>query len=127
MSFSTMAARINYLGGDSLGRIKKNKLWSFQRALKDSYQTRKIKTPNKSVWPCLINSNNLKSDYDRKIVSVEFASGLKAGETFECLDDGTHWLIYLPELTETAYLSLSLYSRYRWYNILDLLSRANGN
>lgn len=104
MSFSTMAARINYLGGDSLGRIKKNKLWSFQRALKDSYQTRKIKTPNKSVWPCLINSNNLKSDYDRKIVSVEFASGLKAGETFECLDDGTHWLIYLPELTETAYL-----------------------
>lgn len=104
MSFSTMAARVNYLGGDSLGRIRKNKLWSFQQALKNSYQTRKIKTPNKSVWPCLINANNLKSDYDRKIISVEFDSGLKAGETFECLDDGTHWLIYLPELTETAYL-----------------------
>ena len=123
MSFSTMAARINYLGGDSLGRTKKNKLWSFQRALKDSYQTRKIKTPNKSVWPCLINSSNLKSDYDRKIVSVEFASGLKAGETLANLSSGING----NSVSSFRNYSLSLYSRYRRYNILDLLSRANGN
>lgn len=104
MSFATMAARLQYLGGDNLGRIKKNKLWSFKQALKNSYQTRMVKTPNKSIWPCLINSNNLKADYDKKYISVEFNSGLSVGDTFECLDDGTHWLVYLPELTETAYL-----------------------
>ena len=52
----------------------------------------------------MINTGNLKSDYDKKYISVEFSSGLEAGDTFEILDDGTHWMIYLPILTETAYL-----------------------
>ena len=34
--------------------------------------------------------NNLKSDYDKKYVSVEFDAGLEAGDVFKCLDDGTH-------------------------------------
>ena len=29
---------------------------------------------------------------------------IKAGETFELLDSGTHWMVYLPVITETAYL-----------------------
>jgi hypothetical protein len=106
MSFSTMEARVNYLGGSQLNRINKNKLESFRWVLKNDYNTRKIKVENKSVWPCLINtaSGGLKTDYDKKCVSVEFDSGLEAGDTFECLDDGTHWMVYLPVLTETAYL-----------------------
>lgn len=104
MSIKTLAARIQYAGGDQIGRMNKQKLKSLQWALKNDYNTRMIKTPNKAAVPCLINTGNLKSDYDKKYISVEFSSGLEAGDTFEILDDGTHWMIYLPILTETAYL-----------------------
>lgn len=104
MSIKTLAARVQYAGGDQIGRMNKQKLKSLQWALKNDYNTRMIKTLNKAAVPCLINTGNLKSDYDKKYISVEFSSGLEAGDTFEILDDGTHWMIYLPILTETAYL-----------------------
>lgn len=104
MSIKTLAARVQYAGGDQIGRMNKQKLKSLQWALKNDYNSRMIKTPNKAAVPCLINTGNLKSDYDKKYISVEFSSGLEAGDTFEVLDDGTHWMIYLPILTETAYL-----------------------
>lgn len=104
MSVKTLAARIQYLGGDQLNRIDKQKLRSLQAVLKNSYQTRYIKTDKHAAWPCLINKNSLKSDYDKEYISIEYASGLEAGDTFECLDDSTHWMIYLPIITETAYL-----------------------
>ena len=104
MSIKTLAARTQYLGGNQLDRINKQKLRSFQVALKNDYQTRYIKTNNHAAWPCLINKNSLKSDYDKEYISVEYAAGLEAGDTFECLDDGSHWMIYLPIITETAYL-----------------------
>lgn len=101
----TLAARLQYQGGmDQNSRIRETKLRSFHAALKSSYNSHKIKVPNHSVWPCLISKNLLKSDYDRQYVSVEFESGLDAGEVFERLDDGTHWMVYLPVLTESAYL-----------------------
>lgn len=106
MSVKTLAARMNYLGGSQLERIDKQKLRSFQWALQNSYQARLIKTANKLAWPCLINNNTsgLKPDYDKKYISIEHKSGLEAGDTFEVLDDSTHWMVYLPILTETAYL-----------------------
>lgn len=105
MSMKTLAARLQYQGGmDQNSRIRETKLRSFRAALKSSYNSHKIKVPNHSVWPCLISKNLLKSDYDRQYVSVEFESGLDAGEVFERLDDGTHWMVYLPVLTESAYL-----------------------
>lgn len=104
MSIKTLAARTQYLGGNQLDRINKQKLRSFQAALKNDYQTRYIKTNNHAAWPCLINKNSLKSDYDKEYISVEYAAGLEAGDTFKCLDDGSHWMIYLPIITETAYL-----------------------
>lgn len=104
MSIKTLAARTQYLGGSQLDRINKQKLRSFQAALKNDYQTRYIKTNSHAAWPCLINKNSLKSDYDKEYISVEYAAGLEAGDTFECLDDGSHWMIYLPIITETAYL-----------------------
>ena len=63
-----------------------------------------IKTNIHTAIPCLINTNNLKPDYDKKILSVPFTSQLEAGDVFEVLDDNTHWMVYLPILTETAYL-----------------------
>ncbi len=103
---SSLAARLQYNGGSQLDRIKLNKLRSFRIALKNDYNSRPIEVPNHSVWHALINtsSGGVKSDYDKKYVSVEWDSGLAPGETFECLDDGTHWMVYLQQLTETAYL-----------------------
>lgn len=106
MSMKTMAARIAYLGGDQLDRIDKQKLRTLKSVLKNSYNSRPIRVPNGSVWDALIttSSGGLKSQRDRKELSVEFESGLKPGETFELLEDCTHWMVYLPILTETAYL-----------------------
>ena len=106
MSMKTLASRLTYNGGNQLNRIKMNKLRSFRAALKNDYNSRMIKVPNKSAWPCLLvnNTSGLKSDYDRKRLSVEFDAGLDSGDVFEVLDDGTHWMVYLPTLTETAYL-----------------------
>ncbi len=105
MSIQTLGARLQWLGGDNMGRINQSKYMSFQAALKNDYNKRMIKFNNQS-WPCLINSmsGGLKADYDKKYISVDFNSGLKAGETFELLDSGTHWMVYLPVITETAYL-----------------------
>lgn len=105
MSIQTLGARLQWLGGNNMGRINQSKYMSFQAALKNDYNKRMIKFNNQS-WPCLINSmsGGLKADYDKKYISVDFNSGLKAGETFELLDSGTHWMVYLPVITETAYL-----------------------
>lgn len=104
MSIKTLAARLNYLGGDTLGRINQQKLNGLRAALKNDYNSRIIETPLHDAWPALINEENLKPDYDKKLISVEYASELQPGDVFKCLDDGTHWMIYLPKLTELAYL-----------------------
>lgn len=103
---NSLAARLQYNGGSQLERIKLNKLRSLRFALKNDYNSRPIRVPNCSCWRALINtdSGGVKSDYDKKFVSVEWDSGLVPGDTFECLDDGTHWMVYLQQLTETAYL-----------------------
>lgn len=104
MSINSLAARLEWAGGDRIGRINKQKLRSLQSALKNSYNARQIKTPDKGLWYGLLNEDNLKPDYDRKVISIEHASGLKVGDVFEVLEDHSHWMIYLPHLTETAYL-----------------------
>lgn len=105
MSLKTLAARLTYEGGvKSLDRINKQKLRSLEAALKNDYQSRPIKTNIHSLIYGLINTSNLKPDYDKKILSIPFSAKLEAGDVFQCLDDGSHWMVYLPILTETAYL-----------------------
>lgn len=105
MSKQTLATRIRYAGGDQLSRINLQKLRSLQAALKNDYNSRLIEFgEDKKQARCLINTNNLKPDYDKKIVSIEFEHGLKSGDVFTVLDDNTQWMVYLPILTETAYL-----------------------
>ena len=110
MSFQTLQSRIQYLGGNQLDRMNKQKLHSFRMALKNDFNSRPIRVPNGSVWNALIttSSGGLKSDYDRKVVSVEFDSGLEPGDTFELLDSCTHWMVHLPIITETAYLKAQI-------------------
>lgn len=105
MSLSTLQRRVNWLGGNQLQRINKQKLRSLLWALKNDYNSRTIKVLNTdATFQALINLDNLKPDYDRKIISVPFDSKLEPGDVFQCLDDKTKWMVYLPHLTETAYL-----------------------
>ena len=103
MSLSTLQTRIDYLGGNSLDRIKQQKLKSFYAALKNDYNSRTILTPLGEEFQVLINDDNTKSDYDKRYVSADFATELKPGDVFECLDDETHWMVYLQDLVEIAY------------------------
>lgn len=45
MSVKTLAARLEYMGGNQLDRINKQKLNSLRAALKNDYHSRLIKTP----------------------------------------------------------------------------------
>lgn len=122
MSLRTLSARLQYAGGDTLGRINKQKLNSLHAALKNDYQSRPIQLEDGSVTYCLMNNDpaGLKSDYDKKILSVDFDSGLQPGDVYECLDDNSHWMVYLPVLTETAYLRSSVVRCRYTLNIEDV-------
>lgn len=107
MSMQTLGARLQILGENNHERMDRAKLYSFKQAMKNSYNTRMIKPDDgNSAWPCLVNSmsGGNKADYNKQYLSVEFDSGLKSGDTFQMIDSGEHWMIYLPIVTETAYL-----------------------
>lgn len=104
MSRRTLLTRLQYSGGTQLSRINQQKLKSLQQALTNDYNSREIIVPDGRHYQALINQNNLKADYDKKYISVEFESNLEAGDVFEVVDDHSHWMIYLPIITETAYL-----------------------
>lgn len=107
MSTQTLAARLQILGENNHERMDRAKLYSFKQAMKNSYNKRMIKPDDgNSAWPCLVNSMNggNKADYNKQYLSVEFDSSLKPGDTFQMIDSGEHWMVYLPIVTETAYL-----------------------
>lgn len=107
MSMQTLGARLQILGENNHERMDKAKLYSFKQAMKNSYNKRMIKPDDgNSAWPCLVKSmsGGNKADYNKQYLSVEFDSGLKPGDTFKMIDSGEHWMIYLPIVTETAYL-----------------------
>ena len=104
MSLKSLQNRLNYLGGDANSRIKKQKYDSFCAALLNDYNSRKIQLEDDSVWQALINLSNLKPDYDKKYISIDHASRIEPGDTFKLLDNHTHWMVYLPDLVETAYI-----------------------
>lgn len=108
MSLETLKTRIDYLGGDSLDRIKQQKLKSFYAALGNDYNSRLILTPFGENFRALINDNNTKSDYDKRYISVDYAAQLSPGDVFECIDDNTHWMIYLQDLVEIAYFKAEI-------------------
>lgn len=96
-------------------RMIRDKRKSLDRALLYSYQAGLVKKQYPEQMElmegvreappirALLNPNKLKADYDEKIISVGFEHGFKPGDIFEWIGTGTHWLIYLQELTELAY------------------------
>ena len=105
MSINTLRKKLEYQGGDAIGRIRVQKYRSFKSALKNDYNSRTIEILSSSkITKALVNLNNLKSDYDKKYVSVGFDAGLEPGDVFRTLDDNTYWMIYLQDLAEVSYL-----------------------
>ena len=102
MSLDAMKRRLNYTGGDIDGRLVKSKLKSMHKALHRSYQAEWI-TLNDEIYRCLINPDKLKEDYDQKIISIDFNSGMKEGDTFLWNRTNTHWIVYLQQHSEEAY------------------------
>lgn len=108
---------LTYDGGHfQQDRMIRDKRRSLNKALKYSYQAATIEKVDDSAVPwsfggqetqqtirALINPNKLKMDYDDKIVSVPSEWGFKTGDVFNWTGTNTYWLIYLQDLTETAY------------------------
>lgn len=107
MSLIDMKNRIQYAGGTQDGRNVKAKLNSFKSALWNSYQGEWITYNDKRIR-CLINPEKLTTDYDQKILSVEFESGIKPGDTFLWDRTGKHWIVYSRMEEEEAYLRARL-------------------
>ena len=102
-----MALRLRAAGGHSQQeRMIHDKREALNRALHFSYQAAKVRKPEQEISQAsraLINPNKLKQDYDDKILSIGYEYNDKPGDVFEWIGTGTHWLIYLQDLTELAY------------------------
>ena len=102
-----MALRLRAAGGHSQQeRMIHDKREALNRAVHFSYQAVQVlREDAESRIPvrALINPNKLKQDYDDKVVSVGYEYNFQPGDVFEWLGTGTHWLIYLQDLTELAY------------------------
>jgi len=107
--FELMKARIATRGESRDDRIAKSKYDSFQAALEDSYQAEIItildeqgnKTDQK--WRCLINPSRLTEQFDKKVISIDYESGLKEGDVFFWDRTNLYWLVNLQQHTEEPY------------------------
>ena len=101
------ATRARQAGGNlQQERMIKDKRRSLDHAVWYSYQAAqvlRVDAENRKPVRALINPNKLKQDYDDKIISVGFEYNFKPGDIFEWIGTGTHWLVYLQDLTELAY------------------------
>ena len=92
-------------------RMIRAKRQSLDRALHYSYQSAEISPVRDPAvrHRALINPNQVKQDYDDKIISVGYENNYKPGDVFTWyMRQGnttvqSHWIIYLQDLTELAY------------------------
>ena len=107
-SLDRMKQRAGYTGYDLHDKnLVQGKYKSFLKALTNSYQAEWI-TFNDEKFRCLINPDKLKEDYDQKMISIDFASGMKNGCTFYWDRTDTHWIAYLQDYSEEAYFRASI-------------------
>lgn len=114
--------RLKFDGGNAEGRLIKDKLETLRKALLYSYQAETAILSDGREFRCLINPNKETGDYDTKIISIPFEDiclnpqkskkqktsegmeviGLKCGDVFTWKENGTHWLVFLEYLEESA-------------------------
>lgn len=97
-----MKMRLEHAGGNADGRIVEGKLRSFHSALKNSYQAEWI-TFNNKKYRCLINPSRLTENFDKKVLSIDFDSGIKEGSVFYWDRTNQYWIVNLQQHTEEAY------------------------
>jgi hypothetical protein len=103
-----MKTRAGYTGYDAAdGRNVDGKYKSFQAVLKNSYQAEWI-TLDKGLdserrYRCLINPSRLTENFDKKVLSIDYASGVKEGTVFWWDRTEKYWMINLQQHTEEAY------------------------
>lgn len=102
-----MSARLRFQGGHlQQERMIADKKRSLDRAVWNSYQAaevRLLEDPEARPLRALINPNQLKLDYDDKVISIDYASNIKVGSVFEWINTKSFWIVYLQDLTELAY------------------------
>lgn len=100
--------RAGWLGYDILdGRNVGGKLKSFKQALRNSYQAEWITLnkgeENEKRWRCLINASRLTENFDKKVISIEYDSGVEEGTVFYWDRTNMYWIVNLQQHTEEAY------------------------
>jgi len=103
-----MKTRAEYTGYNSAdNRNVKGKYKSFQSALKNSYQAEWITlnrgSENETRWRCLINPSRLTENFDKKVLSIDFDSGIDEGTVFWWDRTEKYWIVNLQQHTEEAY------------------------
>lgn len=103
-----MKLRAGYKGYDRADdRNVTGKYKSFEAALKNSYQAEWITldkdTENERRWRCLINPSRLTEQFDKKVISIDFESGVQEGTVFYWDRTERYWMINLQQHTEEAY------------------------
>ena len=100
-----MKTRLQNNGGSlQQDRMIKDKRRTLDRVVLYSYQGAQVQRPGDLLSaPALINPNQVKQDYDDKVISIGYEYGYRPGDVFDWLNTGTKWLIYLQDLTELAY------------------------
>lgn len=100
-----LKTRVNNQGGPAQqDRMIKDKRRTLDRVVLYSYQGARVQRPgDPEAAPALINPNQVKQDYDDKILSIGYEYGYKPGDVFDWVNTGTKWIIYLQDLTELAY------------------------
>ena len=103
-----MKARAGYNGYDLHDNFNvTGKYKSFQAALRSSYQAEWITldkdTENERRWRCLINASRLTEQFDKKVLSIDFDSGVEEGTVFWWDRTNRYWIVGLQQHTEEAY------------------------
>ena len=100
-----MRARLTQHGGLSQQeRMIKDKRETLDKVVLYSYQGARVrKLGSETADPALINPNQVKQNYDDKIISIGYEYEYGPGTIFDWVNTGTKWLIYLQDLTELAY------------------------
>ena len=106
--FDKMKQRANYDGYDLHDKqIVSGKYKSFKAALRNSYQAEWITLnhgkEDETHWRCLINPSRLTENFDKKVISIDFESGIDEGTVFYWDRTEKHWIVNLQQHTEEAY------------------------
>ena len=124
---NNMELRLNYMGGkNQQKRMNVDKVKSLKKALLYSYQAATAILSDGREFKCLINPDKLSTDLDNKILSIPFKNiclnekqdnatigkeveiNIKEGDVIEWKENGSHWIVYLQRLEETAYFRAEL-------------------